>query len=252
MTGLLILVLAQLLSDYVLHTSPMVLSTRSWRTTLLHGLVFSATAVLLNHLSQGQLSMGLILLATLAHLAVDLGRSHAGPVKMIHPAWVFVLTQVAHVFTNWVLVTVGYKQTAVAFKLMSALPLPIISLTEFWLAAASLFVLSVFGGSYWIPLLLDRTTGLPAGDPSPNDDDYVRSGFYIGILERISLFLIVVFRQPVALGVLVALKSLARHKTYSEDRHFAERFLVGTLISFLIAVVPAAILLLLDLRSVSG
>ncbi|WP_051189083.1 DUF3307 domain-containing protein [Halalkalibacillus halophilus] len=66
------------------------------------------------------------------------------------------------------------------------------------------------------------------------DSDY-QLGRYIGMLERILISMFVVANSVMGVTVLLAIKSLTRFKQF-EDRRFAEYYLIGTLISIIIAI----------------
>ena len=63
----------------------------------------------------------------------------------------------------------------------------------------------------------------------------IARGRAIGALERGLAFTLVLLGDYAAVGWIIAAKSLARFKAL-EDREFAEYFLIGTLASFLLAV----------------
>src|SRR3989442_6765008 len=63
----------------------------------------------------------------------------------------------------------------------------------------------------------------------------VARGRAVGSLERALALTMVLLGDYAAVGWIIAAKSLARFKQL-EDREFAEYFLVGTLASFLLAV----------------
>lgn len=63
----------------------------------------------------------------------------------------------------------------------------------------------------------------------------IARGRAIGALERALAFTLVLLGQYSAVGWIIAAKALARFKAL-EDREFAEYFLIGTLASFLLAV----------------
>ena len=63
----------------------------------------------------------------------------------------------------------------------------------------------------------------------------IARGRTIGALERALAFTMILLGQYSAVGWIIAAKSLARFKAL-EDREFAEYFLIGTLASFLLAV----------------
>ena len=64
-----------------------------------------------------------------------------------------------------------------------------------------------------------------------------RMGATIGVLERI-LTIALMSGGPTAIGLVVAAKTLARHKEL-DHKHFAERYLIGTMASVAIAVLSA-------------
>jgi hypothetical protein len=63
----------------------------------------------------------------------------------------------------------------------------------------------------------------------------IARGRAIGALERALALTLVLIGQYAAVGWIIAAKSLARFKTL-EDREFGEYFLIGTLASFLLAL----------------
>ncbi len=66
----------------------------------------------------------------------------------------------------------------------------------------------------------------------------IARGRTIGALERALALTLVLLGEDAAIGWIIAAKSLARFKAL-EDREFAEYFLIGTLASFLLALVAA-------------
>lgn len=68
------------------------------------------------------------------------------------------------------------------------------------------------------------------------DDTNPRIGSYIGILERIIILFLGMLGQYSAIGFVLTAKSVARYKQL-EDKNFAEKYLVGTLLSSLISIV---------------
>jgi hypothetical protein len=67
-----------------------------------------------------------------------------------------------------------------------------------------------------------------------------RSGELIGKLERVVVVLLILFDQFAAIGFVLTAKSIARFKML-EDRDFAERYLIGTLASFIYAIIAGFI-----------
>ena len=69
-----------------------------------------------------------------------------------------------------------------------------------------------------------------------NDENKdIGTGTWIGILERIIVVTLVLLNAPSAIGFVLTAKSIARFKQL-DDREFAERYIVGTLLSVGIAL----------------
>ena len=69
-------------------------------------------------------------------------------------------------------------------------------------------------------------------------DSLTRAGKYIGMIERLLVFLFVVLNQWSAIGFLIAAKSILRFSDLSKakDRKLTEYIIIGTLLSIAIAI----------------
>lgn len=72
-----------------------------------------------------------------------------------------------------------------------------------------------------------------------NSDGLAKAGIYIGITERILIFIFVIIGQYAAIGLLIAGKSILRVTKDNDNngRKKTEYILIGTLISFTIAII---------------
>ncbi len=88
---------------------------------------------------------------------------------------------------------------------------------------------------------------------SEEDGSLSRAGRFIGILERLFVFIFVVAGQWQAIGFLLAAKSVFRFGDLKEskDRKLTEYILIGTLLSFGIAILTAILYLKL-IRNFEG
>lgn len=70
------------------------------------------------------------------------------------------------------------------------------------------------------------------------NDSLEQAGKYIGILERLFVFGFIVLNQWQAIGFLIAAKSVFRFNDLSnaKDRKLTEYVLIGTLLSFALAI----------------
>lgn len=78
-----------------------------------------------------------------------------------------------------------------------------------------------------------------------NDASLASAGKYIGILERLFIFTFILTGNWGAIGFLLAAKSVFRFGDLreSKDRKLTEYILIGTLLSFGIAVATAMLML---------
>ena len=100
-------------------------------------------------------------------------------------------------------------------------------------------VVAVFPAGWVIGRLLHPfATALEATTPSagnrPRLPGLENAGRMIGWLERTLLYGLVLAGAPDAAAVVIAAKSIARFPAFSDEK-FAEYYLIGTLLSFLIA-----------------
>ena len=89
----------------------------------------------------------------------------------------------------------------------------------------------IFGGAVFIRIALDQIfpPGYILADSGDNAKQ-VAAGKYIGILERFLILTLSVTGNISAIGMVIAAKSIARFGEFS-NKHFAEYYLVGTLLS---------------------
>ena len=115
---------------------------------------------------------------------------------------------------------------------------------QFWIYVTAILFLTVVCGigiqvllTNWTKdIYLDKEKSLP------------NAGRYIGILERLLVFLFVVLGRWEAIGFLIAAKSVFRFGDLkdSRNRKLTEYILIGTLLSFGIAIVTGILTLYLS------
>ena len=204
------LLFAHALADFVLQTGWMAAHKRHPGALALHGVTVWASAAL----AVGSLSPWLVALA-LGHMAVDVAKSLA-PRGLA----AFLVDQGVHLA-----------------MLVAVAPL-IGPVWPHWPAAAPLMtlgaglILVTRAGGFAVGLLMDRW-GAPGGPPGAGLDE---GGFWIGLIERLLVFLLILAGQGQAIGYLIAAKSVLRFGTIGDDRRLAEYVIIGTLASITWAV----------------
>ncbi|MFZ4377557.1 MAG: DUF3307 domain-containing protein, partial [Saprospiraceae bacterium] len=113
--------------------------------------------------------------------------------------------------------------------------------TEIWIYAAAILFITVVSG---IVMMVLMSTWSKALNDS-NEESLNNAGKYIGMLERIFVFTFVVTENWEGIGFLLAAKSVFRFGDLKEskDRKLTEYILIGTLLSFGIAIAVGMLVL---------
>ena len=240
--------LAHLLTDFVFQTHRLVEQKRRGQPLayFFHGLTHYLSAVIL--VSFFLAGSGLwwrtqfVLLAlTLVHLLIDFTKMRftqeaflkGGAIAFVFDQSLHLLSVVAAV---WLLAP-GVPFASVIWWLGRGRAVP----SEL-LFIPVIYVGVIFGGGYLIRVLtrpLAESVGLDP--PEKRGDPLQNAGLYIGWLERFLLLTALLLQSPGTAGLILAAKAIARYPEFKSE-HFAEYFLIGTLLSFSIAVLGGAVL----------
>lgn len=80
-------------------------------------------------------------------------------------------------------------------------------------------------------------TAAPTAGALVQAGDTLRGGMAIGVLERLAIFVTLLAHYPTGITVVLAVKGLARYpELKAQSTGAAERFVIGTLVSVLVAV----------------
>jgi hypothetical protein len=214
------ILLCHLLGDFVLQSNKMIaqIKRRGLRapSLYLHAAIHFALLLWVGVLPA--------LCLAAVHLAIDMLTKIALR-KKLSPVAVFVLDQVLHLVSIVVFVNWFYPFTLDAAQLFVA---PVILM-------ALAVVLLTFVSSIAIKKMLDAFNfKLPKSGMS-------QAGKYIGMLERLFIFVFIINGFWEGVGYLLAAKSIFRFGDLKENKdiQLTEYILIGTLISFGIAVLVA-------------
>lgn len=141
------------------------------------------------------------------------------------PQW-FIVDQILHMIS---LLLIWMWWFEAAFELKSWW-----SNQTFWIFATALVFITVVTGVV-IQILMSAWSQAIADD---QEESLKNAGKYIGILERLFVFTFIVTGHWEAVGFLIAAKSVFRFGDLKEskDRKLTEYILIGTLISFGVAI----------------
>ncbi len=243
--------LAHLINDFLLQTDKMAQSKKDlksksgWRAMLTHiAVTFVLNVAAFYFLLSGWQPLLGAVLVTAAHLCIDILKNIIRWKN--HDAFLFVLDQALHAAIIALIVNMVVLSPAAFAGIYSAIK-PLLLLSGWnavsdkvlWTIIAGLAC--IWGGACFIRALLndlhinfeETASAMPQGT--------IHAGKLIGILERIAILILIPLNQWAAVGLLLTAKSVARHK-YLDNKTYAEYYLIGTLLSFIIAVVGGLVI----------
>ncbi|MBN2703955.1 MAG: DUF3307 domain-containing protein [Pontiellaceae bacterium] len=108
-----------------------------------------------------------------------------------------------------------------------------------WMILAAGFMTAVQGSGFLVGKVSDQL--LSENQLSVRINGLINGGRMIGLLERALIFVFILVGMPMGIGFLVAAKSVLRFGEARNDQRLAEYILIGTLLSFGLAIVSAVI-----------
>jgi hypothetical protein len=251
---------------------------RAWRGLGMH-VVGVAVCLVPFVVAFGGPGLGLLIVVTFAHGIIDRSkivwtrrvearalaeahRAHAGhePVEgfglawTAKPAWLFVLDQAVHLVVlgwAWALFVAGAPLTSIWTDIATRVaggpgdwdPALVHRVVLVAVVIVDLAIVNVRAGSLFVSTLVRPRAMVghdPAADAPPAAAPPPRVGEAIGVLERVLIVTLVLTGAEAAVGVVIAVKTLARFKQL-DDRNFAEYYLLGTLASVGVALASSVL-----------
>lgn len=231
------LILAHIIGDFLLQPKKWVeekerkkaKSSKLYWHVLIHGLLI---VLLLWSFDQWPL----VLLLMLSHGMIDTLKLYAQ--KENNKSGWFLIDQALHIISILAWWVVFFKPE---LNITSWFESPII-----WTYASALLFITVVSAIMIRELMTKWSIALNDGD----DESLNNAGKYIGMLERLFVFTFVVTGNWEGIGFLLAAKSVFRFGDLKEskDRKLTEYILIGTLISFGIAIATGMLMLQLTVN----
>lgn len=238
-----LLLLAHGLADFLFQTDAISSAKckNQWHGYAYHGLgVLLCTLAAINFFGWVNALLAAFLI-TAVHLSLDwlknMGRSvHSRIVRRTLRPGVpgFILDQALHIVTLlWVWYIFEIPADAAITKFYSDALAPMAQfpwVLENVVPVLAVYVLVALGGAVLVRMSLDQLF------PDGKLRGETPAGKYIGILERALIITLAATGNISAIGFVFTAKSIARFNEIAENRQFAEYYLIGTLISFFLAL----------------
>lgn len=238
---LLILFICHLLGDFFLQSSKMADSKKqSFKSLLKHCLIYSMMFLIaMGAFLKPLYAMIPFVIIVLSHFAVDLIRTKIDNKynKLTIQFLTFIIDQLIHLG----IITTVYFVFALNSNI-SKLYATIIKFSGFkdivlyiLLFLSLLTPTSVLIKKIFQIVCKEEKLESVANEKSALDN--FSHGSLIGMLERVITAILLLCDQFGAIGLVLTAKSIARFKKMEEDKEFAEKYLIGTLLSLTITLV---------------
>ncbi|WP_047545636.1 DUF3307 domain-containing protein [Psychroserpens sp. Hel_I_66] len=220
------LILAHLIGDFLIHPQKWVKHKNKYKQNskylYLHILIHAlALAIIL--LFDTTYWLGFLIII-ISHYLIDLTKIHLRTKK--NNRWLFALDQLAHLLVIGVVVNIYEPYLSLIYN---------VNYSKLLLLLTSLIAVTSMS-SIVMKTLISKWKIEDKGDKEDSLED---AGAYIGMLERLFVFLFILMGFMEGVGFLLAAKSIFRFGDLSraKDRKLTEYVLIGTLISFGLAMV---------------
>lgn len=236
---MILIILGHILGDFYVQTDKIAAKKKTTvGYMLLHCFLYSIVMYIIwIILTQNKnISIEITCIISFVHMLIDVMKNKVYEKVQKNEAIIFMLDQVVH-FCSLVAIWTLYKNYAIndifqysfngytTYKLITILTAVLVC----W-KPTSILVALVFKE---IPITIGQADSETQVSSSVENEN-VKIGSLIGILEREIILLLGLMGQYGAIGFVLTAKSLARYKQL-EKKAFAEKYLVGTLLSAFIA-----------------
>lgn len=245
-----LLMISHLLGDFYFQTDKMSEKKKSsLKYLLLHVIMYALSVYCMLVLTTGnwQKYICTVIIVGIGHFVFDFIKikvedkcANIAKYKLL----IFAIDQILHIVILWALI----QKTPLKID-MSWLPLSLHWLLE-KVNEISIIIISVLlcgkPAAIIVALVFEKIpqpihiTENVEGNIPANASENMKIGSWIGILEREIILILGLLGQYGAIGFVLTAKSLARHSQLN-DPAFAEKYLVGTLMSSFIALLNVAI-----------
>jgi hypothetical protein len=218
------LLIAHIVGDFVLQPNRWVNDKKAKKHKskffYLHGLVHFIALLLLLQFDWSYWPY--VIVIVISHLIIDLIKLNLE--KKVNARLLFTLDQLLHIII--IGIVVYFKN-----------PYPI-NFGNIYTKESLLIILAILLITYVSAIVMKMIMSKWSLEEDNSEDSLKSAGKYIGILERLFVFGFIILNQWSAIGLLIAAKSVFRFGDLSraKDRKLTEYILIGTLISFGLAI----------------
>ncbi len=254
--SLMMLIISHLLADFFFQSNSLVeKKSTNIKYLSIHAIIY-LILIVLPCILYGNVFQILLTCTTIGitHFIIDLMKIKVSEKLKTEKAlfWIFIVDQIIHFV---VLFLVSFFLTD--FNIIGKFLMEQFSFVEaiigikfqqFFLYCAVFLIMfspsGVFIKLFLSALSKEKVKEITANESKEQERDMstIQAGAVIGYLERVIILVLGLLGQYASIGLVLTAKSIARYNRISNEPDFAERYLVGTLLSLFIAMLGLIIL----------
>lgn len=241
---LMILLFAHILSDFYFQTESMAKKKeRYFKYIIIHSIVYGLITLIAVKLICINFENKYLWIIVISHFIIDAIKFSLKKNKVIkkYQKYIFIIDQVIHIA---ILMIVSYfmikSDNSYRYNLMiqDILNIMGISIESIIIFLVQLLLVHKPANIFIVNIM---QTYKPIDKENDNSESIKKAGRVIGTLERIIMLFFLLIKQYSSVGLVLTAKSIARYNKISENKEFAEYYLLGTLLSTICVLVISII-----------
>lgn len=242
---LIVFLLAHILSDFYFQTDSMARKKdNSFKYIVIHSMVYGfITLIIVKSIFKNIENMYLEIII-ISHFLVDTIKYYLkknGFIK-IYQKHIFIIDQIIHItiimVVSYFMIISGknYEYNLMTLDILNVIG--IISIQSVIILVVQILLVHKPTNIFIVNMI---QTYKPNDKENESTENTKKAGRMIGTIERIIMLFFILIKQYSSVGLVLTAKSIARYNKISEDKEFAEYYLLGTLLSTICVLIISII-----------
>lgn len=231
---LIVFLLSHILSDFYFQTESMARKKENnFKYIVIHSIVYGLTTLILVKLICTNFENIYLWMIIISHFLVDTIKYFLKKNEFIkkYQKYIFIIDQIIHItilmIVSYFMIKSGkdYGYNLMALDILNIIG---ISIQSIIILIVQIFLVHKPANIFIVNIMQSYK---PIDKENSNTENTKKAGRMIGTIERIIMLFFILIKQYSSVGLVLTAKSIARYNKISEDKEFAEYYLLGTLLS---------------------
>ncbi len=205
----------------------------NFKYIVIHSIVYGLTTLILVKLICTNFENIYLWMIIISHFLVDTIKYFLKKNEFIkkYQKYIFIIDQIIHItilmIVSYFMIKSGkdYGYNLMALDILNIIG---ISIQSIIILIVQIFLVHKPANIFIVNIMQSYK---PIDKENSNTENTKKAGRMIGTIERIIMLFFILIKQYSSVGLVLTAKSIARYNKISEDKEFAEYYLLGTLLS---------------------